>query len=101
MSITIYDIAHEAKVSIATVSKVINNNGRISTATRERVHKVMNKLGYRPSLLASAMTSKRTFTTGILIPDIGNPFIQTLFVALKILLGNITIVFYFAIPTTT
>ena len=74
MALTIYDIAREAKVSIATVSKVINNTGRISPSTRERVHKVMDKLGYRPNLLAAALTSKRTFTAGILIPDIGNPF---------------------------
>ncbi|KJR44601.1 putative transcriptional regulator of the myo-inositol catabolic operon [Desulfosporosinus sp. I2] len=74
MAVTIYDIAREANVSIATVSKVINNSGRISSPTRDRVHKVIDELDYRPNLLASAMTSKRTYTAGILIPDIGNPF---------------------------
>lgn len=74
MTVTIYDIAKQANVSIATVSKVIHNTGRISSETRERVQTVMNDLGYRPSLLASAMTNKRTFTVGILIPDISNPF---------------------------
>jgi DNA-binding LacI/PurR family transcriptional regulator len=74
MKTTIYDVAREAGVSIATVSKVINNTGRISEKTKEKVLKVMKDLNYQPSVVASALTGKRTFTIGLLIPDIANPF---------------------------
>jgi len=74
MKKTIYDVAEEANVSIATVSKVINNKGRISESTRKRVLEVMKKLDYHPSFVASALTGKRTETLGLLIPDISNPF---------------------------
>lgn len=71
---TIYDIAKAANVSIATVSKVINNSGRISDKTRKRIMKIMDEMDYRPSVVASALTKKRTFTIGLLIPDLANPF---------------------------
>ncbi|MNB79320.1 HTH-type transcriptional regulator DegA [compost metagenome] len=74
MKPTIYDVAREAGVSIATVSKVLNNNGRISDKTREKVSRVMEELNYQPSLVASALTSRRTGTIGLMIPDIANPF---------------------------
>lgn len=74
MKPTIYDVAREAGVSIATVSKVLNKSGRISDKTREKVGRVMEELNYQPSLVASALTSRRTGTIGLVIPDIANPF---------------------------
>jgi LacI family transcriptional regulator len=74
MKVTIYDVARAAKVSIATVSKVINRTGSISEKTRSRVLKVMEDLNYKPSVVASALTGKRTNTVGLLIPDLANPF---------------------------
>ncbi|NBI27841.1 LacI family DNA-binding transcriptional regulator [Chengkuizengella marina] len=74
MKPTIYDIAREAGVSIATVSKVINNTGRIGDKTKQKVMKVMKDLDYHPSIVASALTGKKTHTIGLLIPDIANPF---------------------------
>ncbi|EGL83309.1 transcriptional regulator, LacI family [Caldalkalibacillus thermarum TA2.A1] len=74
MKPTIYDVAKEAQVSIATVSKVINDTGRISEKTRKRVLEAMEKLRYQPSVVASALTGKRTNTLGLLIPDLANPF---------------------------
>jgi len=71
---TIYDVAKEAGVSIATVSKVINQTGRISDKTRAHVNKVMERLDYQPSVVASALTGKSTYTIGLLIPDLANPF---------------------------
>lgn len=76
MKPTIYDVAREAGVSIATVSKVLNNSGRISSKTREKVTQVMEELNYQPSLVASALTSRRTGTIGLMIPDIANPFLR-------------------------
>jgi LacI family transcriptional regulator len=74
MKPTIYDVAREAGVSIATVSKVINGTGRISAETRRKVAKIMQQLDYQPSVVASALTGKSTFTIGLLIPDLANPF---------------------------
>jgi DNA-binding LacI/PurR family transcriptional regulator len=74
MKVTIYDVAEKAGVSIATVSKVINNTGRISEKTRKKVQEVMEQLNYQPSMVASALTRKRTGTIGLLVPDIANPF---------------------------
>ncbi|MGG1678187.1 LacI family DNA-binding transcriptional regulator [Neobacillus sp. NRS-1170] len=74
MKPTIYDVAKEANVSIATVSKVINNTGRISEKTKNNILEIMEKLEYQPSSLAVALTGKRTFTIGVLVPDIANPF---------------------------
>lgn len=74
MKPTIYDVAEKAGVSIATVSKVVNNTGRISEKTRNRVKEVMKEIDYSPSSVAAALTGKRTFTIGVLVPDIANPF---------------------------
>ncbi|MBP1947886.1 LacI family DNA-binding transcriptional regulator [Virgibacillus litoralis] len=74
MKATIYDVAKEAEVSIATVSKVINQTGRISHSTRGKVLQVMKKMNYHPSFVATALTGKRTETLGLLVPDISNPF---------------------------
>jgi DNA-binding LacI/PurR family transcriptional regulator len=74
MKATIYDVAKEAGVSIATVSNAINGKGKISKKRREQILKIMEKLNYQPSLIASALMGKKTFTLGLLIPDISNPF---------------------------
>jgi LacI family transcriptional regulator len=74
MKATIYDIAKEAGVSIATVSKVINAKGKISQEKRSEIIAIMDRLNYQPSVIASALTGKHTYTLGLLIPDIANPF---------------------------
>jgi len=71
---TIYDVAEEAGVSIATVSKVINHTGNMRDTTRTRVKEAMKTLNYQPSMMASALTGKGTKTLGLLVPDISNPF---------------------------
>ena len=78
MKVTIYDVAKEANVSIATVSNVINKKGRIGEKTRKRVHEAMEKLNYEPNMLASALTGKQTKTIGLIIPDLANPFFSEL-----------------------
>ncbi|MDU4695664.1 MAG: LacI family DNA-binding transcriptional regulator [Paenibacillus sp.] len=71
---TIYDVAKEAGVSIATVSNVINGKGNVGKKKREEIFKVMNRLQYKPSVIASALMGKKTYTLGLLIPDVSNPF---------------------------
>jgi LacI family transcriptional regulator len=78
MKVTIYDVAREANVSIATVSKVINNTGRIGEKTKRKVLNVMKKLDYQPNIMASALMGKQTKTIGLLIPDLANPFFSEL-----------------------
>lgn len=73
MKPTIYDVAKLAGVSAATVSKVINNKGRISEETKERVNRIMEELNYQPNFLASAMKGKSTYQIALLIPDMENP----------------------------
>lgn len=78
MKVTIYDVAKEAKVSIATVSKVLNKTGRISDKTKRKVLEVIEELDYRPNMMASALMGKQTKTIGLLIPDLANPFFSEL-----------------------
>lgn len=72
MTVTIYDVAREASVSMATVSRVVNGNPNVKPATRKRVLEVIERLGYRPNAVARGLASKRTTTVGVIIPDISN-----------------------------
>src|SRR5690625_3167883 len=78
MSVTIYDVAKKAGVSIATVSKVLNNTGNMREETRKRVIKTIEEMNYKPNLMASALTGKGTQTLGLMVPDISNPFFSTM-----------------------
>jgi len=71
---TIKDVAKIAGVHPSTVSRVINNDFRISEKTKENVLLIINKLGYTPNAIARGLKTKRTYTLGMLIPDITNPF---------------------------
>ena len=74
MSVTINNIAKEAGVSLATVSRVINNSGYVKDETREKVMKVINKYNYTPSAIARSLSKSITNTIGVIVPDITNPF---------------------------
>jgi LacI family transcriptional regulator len=72
---TILDVALKAKVSIATVSRVVNNSShKVNPTTRKNVLKVIRELDYRPNALAKGLLMKKTMTIGIIIPDISNPY---------------------------
>jgi LacI family transcriptional regulator len=72
MNITIYDVAREANVSMATVSRVVNGNPNVKPTTRKKVTEVIDRLGYRPNAVARGLASKKTTTVGVIIPDISN-----------------------------
>lgn len=76
--VTIYDIAKKANVSAMTVSRVINNTGRISEKTRAKVKRVMDELGYVPNQMARSLVLQQTHLLFLLITDITNPFYTTL-----------------------
>ncbi|KIL41169.1 catabolite control protein A [Gordoniibacillus kamchatkensis] len=73
MTVTIYDVAREAGVSMATVSRVVNNNPNVKPQTRKKVFEAIERLGYRPNAVARGLASKKTTTVGVVIPDISNP----------------------------
>ncbi|MCX7694781.1 MAG: LacI family transcriptional regulator [Caloramator sp.] len=72
MSFNIKDIAKLAGVSPATVSRVINGTGNVKDEKRDRVLKVLEETGYKPNALARGLIHKRTYTLGIVVPDISN-----------------------------
>lgn len=76
--VTIKEVAKEAKVSISTVSRVLNNSGYTSEKTRKKVLNAVKKLDYKGSLVAAALTKKQTLTLGLIIPDIKNIFYSDL-----------------------
>ncbi|MDO4680469.1 MAG: substrate-binding domain-containing protein [Aerococcus sp.] len=73
-NVTIYDVAREAGVSMATVSRVVNGNMNVKPATREKVMEVIKRLDYHPNAVARGLASKRTRSVGVLIPDIMNAY---------------------------
>lgn len=78
------DVAREAGVSVATVSYVINNGPRpVAEATRERVLAAIEKVGYKPNLIARALAGGQSNTYGFVAPNITNPFIGEIAHALQ------------------
>lgn len=76
--VTIYDIAEKANVSAMTVSRVINNTGKISDKTRAKVRRVMEEMNYVPNQTARSLVLQQTKLLFLLITDITNPFYTTL-----------------------
>jgi DNA-binding LacI/PurR family transcriptional regulator len=74
LKLTMDDVARAAGVSKQTVSAVINNKSGISEETRDRVRQVIARLDYQPNLLAGSLRAQRSFTIGVVIPSITNPF---------------------------
>jgi LacI family transcriptional regulator len=72
--VTIRDVARAAGVSIATVSRVLNGSTKVNAETRRRVREAAAKLDYWPNGAARSLTSSRTNTLGILLPDLFGEF---------------------------
>ena len=77
-NVTIKDIAREADVSIASVSRVLNNVGRVSDATRARILSIAERLRYVPHEGARSLIRKRTATVGMVLPDLHGEFFSEL-----------------------
>lgn len=73
MATSIKDVAREANVSIATVSRVLNNIDVVNEDTKKRVLEAIKKLDYRPNIVARSLKTQKSRTIGIIIPDISNP----------------------------
>jgi LacI family transcriptional regulator len=74
MPVRMKDIAHELGLSVVTISKVLRNHSDISEETRQRVLKRMRELNYEPNLTARALVTGRTYTIGLVVPDLVHPF---------------------------
>src|SRR5690554_6694427 len=74
MAVTIKDVAKHADVAISTASRVINGSGYVSEETRAKVEQAVQSLGYVPNSIARSLKQKQTFSIGLIVADIGNPF---------------------------
>lgn len=76
--ITIRDVARQAGVSVATVSRVLNNSSLVSAETRETVMKAVTELGYRPNANAQALATQVSDTIGVVVMDVSDAFFGAL-----------------------
>lgn len=71
---TIKDVARVAGVSVASVSRVLNNGPKVSKDTIDKVSRVMQELNYTPNANARALVTQKSTTLGVVIPDLVDPF---------------------------
>lgn len=79
--ITIYDIAREAEVSPATVSRILTGSGTVREEKRIRVREIIEKYHYQPNAMARALTDTQTRVIGMMLADVSNPYYNSLFTA--------------------
>jgi LacI family transcriptional regulator len=75
---TIEDVAAAARVSKTTVSHVLSGKRPVAAATQAKVRRVIEELGFRPSALARGLSSARSHTVALMVPDVTNPFYPAL-----------------------
>ncbi|MGN0166567.1 MAG: LacI family DNA-binding transcriptional regulator [Acetatifactor sp.] len=83
-NITIYDIAKEAGVSAATVSRVLTSNANVRPEKKERVLKLIEKYNFKPNAMARGLSDTRSKIIGIIVADVRNPFYAQVFVACEL-----------------
>lgn len=74
MNPTIKDVAQKANVSIATVSRVLNNLSGYSDKTKQKVNEAIKEIGYQPNAIARGLINKRTQTIGVMFPSVSGAF---------------------------
>ncbi|MEO5819536.1 MAG: LacI family DNA-binding transcriptional regulator [Vicinamibacteraceae bacterium] len=80
---TLEEVARRARVSTATVSRVLNNGASVKSSTRARVLKVMQELKYSPNLHAQSLAGGRSRTIGVIVSNIENPFFLDIYKAVE------------------
>ena len=73
-SVTIYDVARRAGVGIATVSRAMRGSAPVADATRAKILRVVDELGFRPSHLGTSLAEHRHAANGIVFPDLSGPY---------------------------
>src|ERR1700738_1678732 len=84
MPVRMKDIARELGISVVTVSKVLRDHPDIGEATRKRVQKRMKELNYQPNFAARSLISGKTWTLGLVVPDLLHPFFAQVAKALSV-----------------
>lgn len=74
----IQDIAKLANVSVATVSRVINNTENVKKETRERINRIIKENDYYPNLIARNLSRNENNTIGVILPDIKNLYFASI-----------------------
>jgi len=72
--LTIKEVAQEAGVSTATISRVLNNNGYVNEDVKKRVLQVIDELNYKPNAIARSLKQEKSRSIGIVLPDMTNPY---------------------------
>jgi DNA-binding LacI/PurR family transcriptional regulator len=80
---TLQEVARRAKVSTATVSRVLNDTGRVKEAPRARVLRAVDELNYHPNIHARTLARGRSRTLGLIVSNLKNPFFLDIFQALE------------------
>lgn len=83
---TIYEVSEAAGVSLATVSRVMNGNARVSERTRQKVLDAMDALGYRPNAIAQSLASNRTNSIGLLVSELHGSYFGELMSTIELIL---------------
>jgi DNA-binding LacI/PurR family transcriptional regulator len=74
MSVSIYDIAKKARVAPSTVSRALEDHPRIGAETKKRIQALAQEMGYIPSTVAKSLAAKKTWTIGMVLASISDPF---------------------------
>lgn len=85
---TIKMVAMEANVSVATVSRVLNNNGYVNEDTRQNVLQAIEKFNYKPNAVARSLFKKESKTIALIVPNIQNPFFPEIARAVEDLISS-------------
>ncbi|BBN81685.1 transcriptional regulator [Pseudoalteromonas sp. A25] len=80
---TIYQVSELAGVSLATVSRVMNNNAKVSDKTKQKVLDAMAELGYQPNSIAQSLASNRSNSVGVLVSELHGPFFGDMMSAIE------------------
>lgn len=80
---TIYEVSERAGVSVATVSRVMNNSGKVSPKTRQAVIDAMQELDYRPNAIARSLAANRSGCVGILVSELHGPIFGTMLTSIE------------------
>jgi len=74
MATTLKDVAREAGLAVETVSRVLNNRGYISEKTRKKVYEAMDKIGYKPNIIARTLSKGRSDAISVIMPHMVHPY---------------------------
>lgn len=88
MSVTIYDLAKEAGVSIATVSRVFNNSTNVSEKSRTKILQLAKKMGYHPQAMAQGLARKKSKLISLIVPVMSNYFFMEVLEGIQEQIGN-------------